>query len=506
VDAYTTEQAAGQRATQLGLTTDPGGGESSGDGLWRLRTDCRSLLQSLQAAGVRDARELGMAKALVGRANVGGAFELAWCKGHSGEPGNELADEEAKRHCPTISRGETARRAWAWHVAKSALRLEGRRQAAGRLRSSKTKQAFFLYKVTGGSFDISPAMRSLGKGKLEAGLPSQASPTRQEQVLYDQVRSGFCTGLRAWAHRIGKAPDDVCQRCKAGRDDVVHLMFDCPALDAERAEMRRTIQALGQGAGNSAKVSPHEAIHKFPKVTIDFLRKTGVKAWSWKECEADQSAMTLDVPRSVVDADLDGVVAWTIKRGLLVAEVAGGEVKVHFDIAVSAARSIWFACAGSAYEVDQRGVLRRRNVADWPGSDVLGVGALQQDREETAADCLPASGAVATPPVADTDQTVQEPYHGVSPARQRWFSKSSCWGEHLARRGAHGNASQAALRAAKKVGRAHASSTAKLAPPPRPATVKQKRLRGVAPYVVAQGWLARARQMSEALRRLEGGL
>ena len=51
---------------------------------------------------------------------------------------------------------------------------------------------------------------------------------RISRVTLSQLRSGFCHRLRNFQFKIGKAPDDICQRCFLNADDVPHL-FDCPA-------------------------------------------------------------------------------------------------------------------------------------------------------------------------------------------------------------------------------------------------------------------------------------
>ena len=48
------------------------------------------------------------------------------------------------------------------------------------------------------------------------------------RVTLAQLRSGFCARLRDYQFRIDKSPDDLCQSCLLGSQNVQHI-FDCPA-------------------------------------------------------------------------------------------------------------------------------------------------------------------------------------------------------------------------------------------------------------------------------------
>ena len=48
------------------------------------------------------------------------------------------------------------------------------------------------------------------------------------RVTLAQLRSGFCARLRDFQFRINKSPDDLCQSCLLGTQNVHHI-FDCPA-------------------------------------------------------------------------------------------------------------------------------------------------------------------------------------------------------------------------------------------------------------------------------------
>ena len=52
---------------------------------------------------------------------------------------------------------------------------------------------------------------------------------RRCQVVLAQLRSGFCSKLKDFQHRIGKADNDTCPDCNAAQSSTSHL-FGCPAF------------------------------------------------------------------------------------------------------------------------------------------------------------------------------------------------------------------------------------------------------------------------------------
>ena len=58
--------------------------------------------------------------------------------------------------------------------------------------------------------------------------PSESSLSRPTRAVLAQLRSGHCSKLRDFQHRIGKSADDLCPGCFLHQDSVSHV-FDCPS-------------------------------------------------------------------------------------------------------------------------------------------------------------------------------------------------------------------------------------------------------------------------------------
>ena len=52
---------------------------------------------------------------------------------------------------------------------------------------------------------------------------------RQTRVVLAQLRSSFCSRLKSYQHRLGKADDDICPDCGAAPHTSSHL-FQCPSF------------------------------------------------------------------------------------------------------------------------------------------------------------------------------------------------------------------------------------------------------------------------------------
>ena len=80
---------------------------------------------------------------------------------------------------------------------------------------------------------VSQAVSNLGHNRVIGSKPLPISKKekflpRQTRATLSQLRSGFCSRLRDYQHRIGSAQDDNCPLCYLEPQSVNHI-FNCPA-------------------------------------------------------------------------------------------------------------------------------------------------------------------------------------------------------------------------------------------------------------------------------------
>ena len=84
-------------------------------------------------------------------------------------------------------------------------------------------------KVVGDTISNYPPNRVLGAAVPSTGINTEElSLPRITRVTLSRLRSGFCSYLADFQHRIGASPSDSCPECQSSSHTVTHL-FSCPA-------------------------------------------------------------------------------------------------------------------------------------------------------------------------------------------------------------------------------------------------------------------------------------
>jgi ribonuclease HI len=152
------------------------------------------------------------------------ALRLDWTPGHVEIPGNETADEAAKRAALEGSFGATtvAKRL---PYSKSALVL-----THARLLQDTAKKEFKRTLRYQRIKDVDDSTPSAGFRRLTTNLP------RKHASLLFQLRSHHVP-LARHLHRLKKSPSPNCPCCEMADETVAHFLFFCPAHDDARRAM-----------------------------------------------------------------------------------------------------------------------------------------------------------------------------------------------------------------------------------------------------------------------------
>ena len=184
-------------------------------------TDSQSMCKAL-LEGSAELEEMTMALN-----SCPGQLIIQWIPGHSNIPGNEIADEEAKK----ATEEEEVGRPVSLAAVKPAIKSHVK---DGAIVHQRTRQVY--------------SCKSKQKDKLIRN--------RSEQVLLARVRSGHHPALGTYKHRLNPAEDPSCPRCMEADvdgsmpkphalDNVEHLL-ECPGT----AELRmRTFGRVDVGLG-----------------------------------------------------------------------------------------------------------------------------------------------------------------------------------------------------------------------------------------------------------------
>ena len=188
-------------------------------------TDSQSLCMALVGGG--DALDYIRSR-ISARLNI----TIQWIPGHSGVPGNELADAAAKLAAKTS--GPTSPISYGGICAH--IRQSTRDPPPSHARTKAVYAA-----LTQSREDL------LG--------------CRADQTLVAQLRSGHYIGLRATQHRFNEDLPDTCNLCGEGGQDLEHWL-DCPATAAERHAL------FGEYSGGL------DCLTRFPREAATLARKT----------------------------------------------------------------------------------------------------------------------------------------------------------------------------------------------------------------------------------------
>ena len=162
---------------------------------------------------------------------------IRWTPGHSGIPGNEEADAEAKE----AAKGSTAHPN---HLPK-ALKSRGTTRVLPISKSAK-KQTFTAANNALHQRIFQSSPRALSTGQIDPTLPSpkflkliDELPKRHASIVF-QLRTAHAP-LNKHLHKIGKAESPHCPHCPNRPETTLHFLLECPHYESPRAQLRRKL-------------------------------------------------------------------------------------------------------------------------------------------------------------------------------------------------------------------------------------------------------------------------
>lgn len=155
-----------------------------------------------------------------------------------GIPGNEKADERAKR----AARRDTSE----GRLLPKSLRTTAKTPITLPISKSSTLQQFRerIKNEATEVMHLSPRFAALqtidpsAPSKHFAGLIDQF-PRRHSSLLF-QLRTGHAP-LNKHLHRIAKSETAICQQCNEGNESVHHFLLTCPAYTRHRNILRQEL-------------------------------------------------------------------------------------------------------------------------------------------------------------------------------------------------------------------------------------------------------------------------
>jgi ribonuclease HI len=163
-----------------------------------------------------------------------------WISSHSGVPGNERADKEAKR----AAEGHSSRR----NLLPAMLRRPLPKSATA------TKRVFRDKIVAEWTARRNTSKR---KGRMDLIDPS-FTPSRYQKLISSLSRNSSTTlnrlrsnhaPLNAFLHRIKRADSPTCTKCEQADETIRHYLFECQAF---RETRRETLDGLGRDSRNTS--------------------------------------------------------------------------------------------------------------------------------------------------------------------------------------------------------------------------------------------------------------
>ena len=180
-----------------------------------IHCDSKSAIMSLEARAISSRTVLGSRRAIEGLLERGNSVVLRWVPGHVDVPGNERADELAKRGSSTPFVGAEPALPLPLCSTKSAVR---RRTTAAHTRSWTAGQTgrFTYSLLPAPDKKLSCQLLSLSRGRMRVII--------RMLTLHN--------GLNDHLFRIGRHPNSLCPRCEEGRETPTHVFEQCVALTA----------------------------------------------------------------------------------------------------------------------------------------------------------------------------------------------------------------------------------------------------------------------------------
>jgi ribonuclease HI len=156
---------------------------------------------------------------------------IRWSPGHKGIPGNEAADEEAKK----AASGDSSD---THELPKSLLKRDGTIRELPQSKSA-LKQKFHSKIKEEAANIMRESPRYARLQSIDHTFPSRkfasriADLPRKHGTLIFQLRTGH-VALNKYLHRIGKAPSAKCQECNTHEETVHHFLLVCPRFARQR--------------------------------------------------------------------------------------------------------------------------------------------------------------------------------------------------------------------------------------------------------------------------------
>lgn len=185
---------------------------------------------------------------------------LNWSPGHEGIPGNEKADEEAKK----AAEGQSSSRDSLPKFLQKPIRnsISAIRQ---RIKTHVKNRTFKEWTASPRYAKLAPIDRGPPANRFWKIIKNC---TRSETSALIQLRTRHIP-LNAHLHRIKQVDHPFCRFCPGTREDVPHLLLQCPQYINERVKLQRE---LGRRASDiSYLLGTNDGV----KQTMKYLRETG---------------------------------------------------------------------------------------------------------------------------------------------------------------------------------------------------------------------------------------
>jgi hypothetical protein len=164
---------------------------------------------------------------------------VRWTPGHKGIPGNEAADEQAKR----AARGESSAPR---ELPKTLLTTRNNIKLSLPISKSALKQQFQGEIRTEAAAIMKNSPRYARLHEIDESAPSkhfsklvEKLPRRHSSLIF-QLRTGHAP-LNKHLHRIKKAPSPTCQQCHRREETVHHFLLACPKYARHRLALQHEI-------------------------------------------------------------------------------------------------------------------------------------------------------------------------------------------------------------------------------------------------------------------------